>query len=112
MTTAVRDLATLLGAGIGLVDALDTLTAQYRGGFRNSLMALRERVASGSSLSEAMQQDAWLYDELTIEMTRVGESAGTLDTVLDRLSEFRPAGGDGVRVSYDGRTTHAAGESD
>ncbi len=89
VTAAVRDLSTLLGAGIGLVDALDTLTSQYRGGFRESLMALRERVASGSSLSEAMERDPWLYDELTIEMTRVGESAGTLDVVLDRLSDFR-----------------------
>lgn len=89
VTTAVRDLATLLGAGIPLLDALDTLTSQYRGGFRSSLLALRERVAGGSSLSEAMEQDSWLYDELTIEMTKVGESAGTLDTVLDRLSDFR-----------------------
>ena len=89
ITTAVRELATLLGSGISLMDALDTLVAQYRGGFRTSLMALRERVAGGSSLSEAMEKDPWLYDELTIHMTRVGENAGTLDIVLDRLSDFR-----------------------
>lgn len=89
VASAIRDLSTLLGAGIGLVEALDTLTAQYRGSFRSSLMALRERVASGSSLSEAMEAEPWLYDELTIQMTKVGENAGTLDVVLDRLSEYR-----------------------
>lgn len=89
LTLAVRDLATLLGAGIDLVDALDTLSAQYRGRFQASLLSLREQVASGSSLSEAMRADPAIYDELTIQMTSVGENAGTLDTVLDRLADFR-----------------------
>ncbi len=86
---AVRDLATLLGTGIGLVDALDTLAAQYRGRFRVSLLALRERVAGGANLSEAMQADPTYYDDLTVQMVRVGENAGTLDAVLDRLADFR-----------------------
>lgn len=104
VTTAVRDLSTLLGAGIGLVDALDTLTAQYRGGFRASLLALRDRVASGSSLSEAMQQDAWLYDELTIEMTKVGEHSGTR---VEEQAESAVAGEDSVSgfVLFSGRLT-------
>lgn len=89
LASAVRELSTLLAAGIGLVDALDTLAVQYRGRFQSSLMTLRERVASGTSLSDAMRGDPGIYDELTIEMTRVGESAGTLDTVLDRLADFR-----------------------
>jgi len=89
LSLAVRDLATLLATGIGLVDALDTLCAQYKGRFQTSLMSLRERVASGSSLSEAMAEEPGVYDELTVQMVRVGENAGTLDVVLDRLADFR-----------------------
>jgi type II secretory pathway component PulF len=48
---AVRELATLLGAGIPLLESLDALAGQYRGPFRASLLSVRERVAAGGSLS-------------------------------------------------------------
>jgi type II secretory pathway component PulF len=89
LAMAIRELGTLLGTGIGLVEALDTLCAQYRGRFQSSLSTVRERVANGSNLSDAMQADAAVYDELTVHMVRVGENAGTLDAVLDQLAEFR-----------------------
>ncbi|WP_029246821.1 type II secretion system F family protein [Schlesneria paludicola] len=89
VASAIRDLATLLSTGIGLVDALDTICLQYTGRFRLALQTLRERVAGGSNLSEAMQLDPEVFDELTVQMVRVGENAGTLDTVLDRLADFR-----------------------
>lgn len=89
LATAIRELSTLLGSGIGLVDALDTLAMQHRGRFQAAMLALRQRVAGGSSLSDAMQSDPTIFDELTVQMVHVGENAGTLDTVLDRLAEFR-----------------------
>lgn len=89
LALAIRDLSTLLGAGIGLVDALDTLSSQYKGRFQTSLLALRQQVASGTSLSDAMQADPAVYDELTVHMVRVGENSGHLDAVLDRLADFR-----------------------
>ena len=89
LTAVVRDLATLLGTGINLSDALDTLSAQYSGRLQTSLLSLRERVTGGSSLSEAMQAEPAIYDELTVQMVSVGENSGTLDKVLDRLAEFR-----------------------
>jgi len=82
-------LATLLSTGIGLVDSLDTITLQYRGRLQMSLRAVREQVAGGQSLSEALQADPEFYDDLTVQMVRVGENAGTLDIVLDRLADFR-----------------------
>jgi general secretion pathway protein F len=89
LTAVIRDLATLLGTGINLADALDTLTAQHKGRLQTSLVALRERVTGGSSLSEAMRSEPGLYDELTLQMVSVGENSGTLDQVLDRLADFR-----------------------
>lgn len=87
--TAIRDLATLIGTGIGLVESLDTLTNQFTGRFQVALMALRERVAAGSGLAEAMRSDTGIFDELTIQMVEVGENSGTLDVVLDQLADFR-----------------------
>jgi type II secretory pathway component PulF len=86
--SAVRELATLLGAGIALLESLDTLANQARGSFRSSLLMLRERVAAGSSLAEAMREQPDVYDTLCIQMVDVGENSGTLDVVLEQLSSF------------------------
>ncbi len=85
----VRELATLLGAGIPLLAALDTLIRQHRGRFRTVLQGLRDRIASGSSLIEAMGARPAYFDELAQSIVRVGESTGTLETILARLAEFR-----------------------
>jgi general secretion pathway protein F len=89
LTGVIRDLATLLGTGINLADALETLAAQHKGRVQASLVTLRERVTGGVSLSEAMRSEPALYDELTLQMVSVGENSGTLDQVLDRLADFR-----------------------
>jgi type II secretory pathway component PulF len=89
LTAVIRDLATLLGTGINLSDALDTLAAQHKGRVQTSLFALGEGVTGGLSLSEAMRLEPSIYDELTLQMVSVGENSGTLDRVLDRLADFR-----------------------
>ncbi|MFN9972756.1 MAG: type II secretion system F family protein, partial [Phycisphaerae bacterium] len=89
VTSAVRDLATLMSTGIGLVDCLETVATQNRGRFGEALHRMRERVAGGGSLSEAMQDQPEYYDDLIVQMVRVGETAGTLDSVLDRLADFK-----------------------
>lgn len=89
LAMTVRDLSTLLSTGIGLVEALGTVTEQHRGAFQLSLIALRDQVAGGTSLSDAMQANPAIFDELTVHMVRVGENAGNLDAVLDQLADFR-----------------------
>ena len=85
---AIRELSTLLASGIPLLEALDSLIAQHQRGFKESLLQLRERVAAGSSLAEAMREQPQVYDELSLHMVEVGENSGTLDTVLDQLANF------------------------
>jgi general secretion pathway protein F len=86
--SAVRELATLLGAGIPLLEALDTLANQYGGSFGSSLLILRERVAAGTSLAEAMRDQPAVYDSLCVQMVEVGENSGTLDVVLEQVAGF------------------------
>jgi type II secretory pathway component PulF len=88
LASAIRELATLLGAGIPLLEALDTLSAQYRGSFRSSLMRVRERVSAGMGLAEAMREQPHVYDTLCVQMVEVGENSGTLDVVLEQVAAF------------------------
>jgi len=85
----IRDLSTLLGAGIPLVEAMDTLAAQHKGAFRAMLLGLREHVAAGGSLADAMERRQEYFDELCVGIARVGENTGTLETALARLAEFK-----------------------
>ena len=85
----IRDLSTLLAAGIPLLDALDVLTGQFGGPFRPVLLALREDVAAGNSLADAMARQGTYFDDLCVSITRVGENTGTLDATLAKLAEFK-----------------------
>jgi general secretion pathway protein F len=85
----IRELSTLLGVGIPLLEAIDTLAQQYRGGFRDCLLRLRDRISQGGALAEAMADQPAVFDVFFITLTEVGESAGTLDVVLDRLADFK-----------------------
>jgi type II secretory pathway component PulF len=88
-TQLLRELSTLLSVGIPLLEALQTLARQHRGRFQAVIMLLRERVAAGSSLAGAMGEQPEIFDELCINITEVGEDAGTLDVSLERLAGFR-----------------------
>jgi type II secretory pathway component PulF len=85
----LRELATLLGVGATVLDALDTIARQHSGRFQTIVVLLRDRVAAGRSLAAAMREQPAIFDELAISVTEVGEDAGTLDISLERLGDFR-----------------------
>jgi len=85
----VRELATLLAAGIPLLAALDTLVRQHPGRVRAVLQGLRDRIASGASLAEAMADHPLWFDALSASIVRVGENTGTLEQALAQLAEFQ-----------------------
>lgn len=92
LTAFFRELSTLLAVGIPLLEAVDTLAEQYSGRLRASLQMLRERIAAGASLAEAMGQQPAVFDELSVIMTEVGEDSGSLEKALGDLAEFRQRG--------------------
>lgn len=87
--TFIGELSTLLGAGIPLLDAIDTILQQHQGGFHHTILQLRDRIAAGIGLADAMREQPRVFDELTATITEVGENAGTLDTVLAQLAQFK-----------------------
>src|SRR6202035_2682680 len=95
-----RELSTLLGAGVPLLEAVDILALQRTGRrvrrwggstsrFGAALLVLRDRLSAGVGLAAAMAEQPGVFDELCVSLTDVGESAGTLESALDRLADFK-----------------------
>lgn len=82
-------LATLVSAGVPLVQALSALTEQVeRERFKAVVGAVRESVNQGSSLADALAEHPQVFDELYCSMVRAGESSGALAPVLQRLADY------------------------
>ncbi|MCC7409028.1 MAG: type II secretion system F family protein [Phycisphaeraceae bacterium] len=89
VTTFVRELATLLTVGMPLIEALDTILKQHQGSFRGILLQLRDSIAEGHSLADAMRQRPDVFDAYCVSLAEVGQNAGALDVSLKRLAIFR-----------------------
>ena len=84
-----RQLATLVGAGIPLVEAVTALTEQVEKEEMKRVLALvRDRLNEGSSLAKALEAHPKVFPPLYVNMVAAGEASGTLEVVLDRLSDF------------------------
>ncbi len=83
----LRQLATLLKAGLTLEEVLGILIEQTDGGLvRRQLGAIRSRVMEGQSLSAAMAEHSRLFPGVYTASIAAGERAGQLEKVLDRLA--------------------------
>lgn len=85
----MRELAALLRAGIPLATSLENAIQQTQSLLLRKVIGdVAERVQGGTSLSDAMAGHPDVFPELFISMVRVGEVAGILDQVLDRLAQL------------------------
>lgn len=85
---STRQLATLVSAGIPLVEALSALVAQCEhSGMRALLGKVRDRVNEGASLCDALQSTGQ-FDTLYVSMVRAGEAGGALAIVLERIADY------------------------
>ena len=88
LALATRQLSTLVGAGVPLVQALSALTEQVEGARLKGIIGrIRDRVNEGATLADAMAQ-AGPFSDLYVGMVRAGEAGGALETVLDRLADY------------------------
>ncbi|MBI2447613.1 MAG: type II secretion system F family protein [Candidatus Omnitrophica bacterium] len=84
-----RQLATMIDAGIPLVQGLDILSEQIEHKeFRNIVSRVRNDVETGSTLSEAIGRHPKVFSQLFINMVKAGESSGMLDDIMDRLAGY------------------------
>lgn len=84
-----RQLATLLGAGIPLINALASIIEQSSNpALKRVLAQIRDSVNEGSTLTNALARHPKLFSNIYINMVRSGEASGSLDIVLERLADF------------------------
>lgn len=89
VTVMTRQLATLLGAGLPLVQSLTTLIAQTsHPQLKTILSQIKEEVNEGSSFSQTMTHYPQVFPAFYLNMVRAGEASGTLHLVLERLADF------------------------
>jgi general secretion pathway protein F len=89
LALATRQLATLVGAGIPLVEALGALTEQVESTrLKGVVGAVRERVNQGASLADALGESG-IFGDLFVSMVRAGEASGALEQVLARLADYQ-----------------------
>jgi general secretion pathway protein F len=89
ISVMTRQLATLVGAGIPLVQALDSLIDQTRNSVLKKVIAqIKGSVNEGNSLTNALGEHPKLFSSIFINMVRAGEASGALDIVLERLADF------------------------
>lgn len=84
-----RQLATMVEAGIPIVQGLDALQEQVtQPTFKKTLSTIAEDISHGSSLSVAFSKHPVVFDTLFVNMVRVGETGGVLAQVLDRIAMY------------------------
>ncbi len=84
-----RQLATMIDAGIPVVQALSILSEQIENkAFRDMVEAIARDIRAGTSLSDAIAKYPAVFSELFVNMTKAGEASGMLDEVLDRLASY------------------------
>lgn len=89
VAVSTRQLATLVNAGIPLVEALTALVDQVENrGLKRIFSTVKQKVNEGTSLADALGEHKRVFSHLFINMVRAGESSGALDTVLFRLADF------------------------
>ena len=85
-----RQFATMIGAGLPMVQCLEILSQQTESSeFRKIIATVKENVQSGTTLSEALSRQKKVYDDLYVNMVEAGEIGGALDTILIRLANYR-----------------------
>jgi len=82
-----RQFATVLGAGVTIVNSLDILRQQTQNKrLRDVIAELYEDVQKGLIFSESLKKHRDVFPELMIQMVEAGEASGSLDTVMQRVA--------------------------
>jgi len=87
ITTFTRQLATMIGAGLPLVNALRILKTQSAQSLKPVIEKVISEVEGGSTLGDALEISGGGFSSVYIAMVRAGESAGVLDQVLGKLAD-------------------------
>lgn len=85
----IRQFATMIDAGLPLVQCLEILSSQGDNVALNKVLKdVKNHVEQGSTFSDALAKHPKVFDELFCSLIRAGEMGGILDTILNRLAVY------------------------
>jgi len=84
-----RQFATMIDAGLPLVQCLDILSSRGENKALNAILKdVKDYVEQGGTFSDGLARHPKLFDELFVNLIRAGEMGGILDTILNRLAGY------------------------
>lgn len=90
IATFTRQLATMMNAGVPLVQSFDIIAkGQENPNLQELLLAVKNDIEGGSSLTEALRKRPLYFDDLYCNLVSAGEQSGALETLLDRIATYK-----------------------
>jgi len=85
-----RQLATMIAAGIPLVQAFDIIGSGHDNrAMQKLVLAVKSDVEGGTSLADALGKHPLYFDDLFVNLVTAGEQAGALETLLDKIATYK-----------------------
>jgi type IV pilus assembly protein PilC len=89
ISLATRQLATMIDAGLPIVQCLDILAQQSESKLLcKTVNTVKKDVEGGSTLADALRKHPKIFDDLYVNMVEAGEAGGILNTILNRVALF------------------------
>ncbi len=87
-----RQLATMISAGIPLLESLEILVEQAESPLlKATLRAVADDIRSGKDLSHSLERHPKVFTNIFVSLVRAGEASGQLDEILNRLADYTEA---------------------
>jgi len=85
-----RQLATMLSAGIPLVQAFEIVgNGHENAAMQKLILSVKADVEGGSALAEALSKQPLYFDDLFVNLVEAGEQAGALESLLDKIATYK-----------------------
>ncbi|HXS27636.1 MAG TPA: type II secretion system F family protein [Steroidobacteraceae bacterium] len=85
-----RQLATMLAAGIPLVQGLEIVgNGHEKPAVQNLILSIKADIEGGTSLHEALAKHPLHFDDLFVNLVEAGEHSGALETLLDKIATYK-----------------------
>jgi type IV pilus assembly protein PilC len=85
-----RQLATMLGAGIPLVQAFEIVgNGHEKPSMQKLILDIKADIESGTSLHESLAKHPLYFDDLYVNLVEAGEQAGALESLLDKIATYK-----------------------
>ncbi len=90
IAVVTRQIATMLGAGVPLVQTVEMIGSGHsNGNMRKLLSEIATKLSSGIPLSECLRDHPRYFDDLYCDLVHSGEQSGSLETIFDRIAIYK-----------------------